>query len=68
MCASCLRKLTAGRGEAKSARDRMATALAAARLVAALALLWFAFYLVGLFLVRAPAGFHDGTIWEEAGR
>lgn len=68
MCASCLRKLLAGRGQAKSARDLLANAMAAARLVAALALLWFAFYLVGLFLVRAPASFHDGTIWEEAGR
>ena len=68
MCAACLRKLTANRGEAKSARSLLAATLAAARLAAALALLWFAFYLVGLFLVRAPTSFHDGTIWEEAGK
>lgn len=68
VCASCLRKLTAGRGEAKTGRSVLAIGVAAARLAAALALLWFAFYLVGLFLVRAPSSFHDGTMWEETGK
>ncbi len=68
MCAVCLRKLTSGQGEATRSRDLMATTLAVARLTAALALLWFAFYLVGLFLVRAPSTFHDGTMWEETGK
>ena len=68
VCASCLRKLTASRGEAKAGRSVLAVGLAAARLAAALALVWFAFYLVGLFLVRAPSSFHDGTMWEETGK
>lgn len=68
MCASCLRKLTTGRRDKKTARNLAAAGLAAARLMAALALLWFAFYLVGLFLVRAPSSFHNGSIWEESGK
>jgi hypothetical protein len=66
VCAACLRKLTAGRGEAKIARNIVAAALAGLRFFAALALLWLAFYLVGLFLARAPSSFHDGTMWEES--
>ena len=65
VCASCLRKITADRGEKKSARRLLAGALAGARFLAALTLLWLAFYLVGLFLARAPTTFHNGTMWEE---
>lgn len=67
MCASCLRKLTATQAETQGTRHLGAAALATVRVVAALALLWLAFYLVGLFLARAPASFHDGTMWEETG-
>ncbi len=65
VCASCLRKLTGSRGERKTARNIVAAALAATRLVAAVGLLWLSFYLMGLFLARAPSTFHDGTMWEE---
>jgi hypothetical protein len=65
VCASCLRKLTAARGEKKTARNVVAATLAGVRLFAAVALLWLAFYLVGLFLARAPTSFHNGTMWEE---
>ena len=68
MCAACLRSLTTDRGDKKTARNLAAAGLAAARLAAALALLWFAFYLVGLFLVRAPSSFHNGSIWEDSGK
>lgn len=27
-------------------------------------ILWYAFYLVGLFLLAIPDTFHEGTIWE----
>jgi hypothetical protein len=65
VCASCLRKLVAGSGEKKTARSVLDAALAAGRFCAALFLLWLAFYLVGLFLARAPSTFHEGTMWEE---
>ena len=65
VCASCLRKLIAGRGEARTARSLAAAAWAGARFCAALLLLWLAFYFVGLFLARAPSNFHNGTVWEE---
>ena len=65
VCAACLRKLTARRDERKAARKFVAAALAAARLFAAVGLLWLGFYLMGLFLARAPSTFHDGTMWGE---
>jgi hypothetical protein len=65
ICASCLRKLVAARGEKKTARTVLAAAFAAVRLCAALVLVWLAFYLVGLSLARAPSTFHDGTMWGE---
>ncbi len=65
VCAACLRKLTGSRGERKTARNIVAAALAATRLAAAVGLLWLSFYLMGLFLARAPSTFHDGTMWEE---
>jgi len=65
VCATCLRKLTGSRSERKTARNILVAALAAARLFASVGLLWLTFYLVGLFLARAPSTFHDGTMWEE---
>jgi hypothetical protein len=62
LCASCLRRLL----EPAAARPRRFAGIG--RLVttcAALALVWFFFFLVGRSLLAIPAPFHDGTIWKS---
>lgn len=63
LCASCLAKLSVGRGgEApKVWRRRL---VGAGGLVAGVLVLWTFFYAVGFGLSRVPPDFHDGTIWK----
>ena len=68
VCAACLRKLTIGRDDRKTVRNIFAALVVATRFAAGVVLLWLTFYLVGLFLARAPTTFHDGTMWKESRR
>jgi hypothetical protein len=34
-------------------------------MVAGLATAWWFFYIIGVFLSRAPASFHEGTVWKN---
>lgn len=61
LCASCLRKLL----EPKAAKPpRFAGIGRIAMSFVALAIAWFAFFVLGRSLLAIPASFHDGTVWK----
>ena len=62
LCADCLAKILRGREKPHSRLTQVATALFSA---SGVALAWLFFYFLGELLARAPASFHEGTIWEK---
>lgn len=61
VCTACLRKLT---------RQPLAKRLAFAKLfrlaqcLVGILLAWFFFFLIGEGLLKLPASFHEGTLWQ----
>lgn len=78
VCAACLSRAAGaadGEGAGKHAgtwaraRKALLSGLGAgARLAGGLVLLWLCFYLAGKILIRIPDSFHEGTVWENAGK
>jgi len=62
ICATCLRKLAAGR-ERRGPRFEGLVFLF--RLAAGIMVLWLTFYCIGQFLLRLPSSFHEGALWRE---
>ncbi len=61
VCSSCLSRL------ARTQPARRPAFVGLARLVQCLAgllIAWFFFFLIGESLLRIPAQFHDGTLWQ----
>jgi hypothetical protein len=66
ICAACLARLGRGAG---AVRARLLDALAGlARCAAGLLVLWLIFFALGAWLLRIPASFHEGLMWEEGGK
>lgn len=61
LCAACLRRLLA---PAAARPPRLAGLGRVVLSFAALALVWFFFFLIGRSLLAIPTSFHDGTIWK----
>lgn len=61
VCASCLARLTAGKGER---RRPFAVAVRALECAVALLVLWLFFYTLGHCLLVLPTSFHEGTVWQ----
>jgi hypothetical protein len=63
LCSSCLAHL-AGR-RCKSERTWGQGLLLAGEGLFGFLVLWYAFYLIGLALLKIPNAFHEGTIWTS---
>ena len=63
ICASCLKKLTAGSQQRK---QRLRLAVQAGQVLAGILVAWLFFYSLGRILLLIPTSFHDGTIWKSA--
>ena len=61
VCAVCLRKLTREESADRSAFGRLLRLLQCA---CGVLVAWFFFFLVGESLLRLPASFHEGTLWQ----
>jgi hypothetical protein len=61
VCSSCLKKLAR---VPLARRLAFSSVLRVAQCVAGIVLAWFFFFLIGDFLLRIPASFHDGTLWQ----
>lgn len=64
LCSECLSHLTVGRTE--SSRCWVHGLGIIVQGIFGFALLWYAFYLVGLVLLTIPDSFHEGTIWQSS--
>jgi hypothetical protein len=62
LCADCLAKIL--RASEKRA-SRLAQVANVFLSVCGIATAWLFFYFVGEMLARAPASFHEGTVWEK---
>lgn len=61
LCSGCLRKLAA---VPFRKRPAFITVKRVFQCGASLIVAWFVFFLVGELLVRIPAEFHEGTLWQ----
>lgn len=62
LCSTCLTKLVSAEAKRRSIFKHPVQILLMAM---GLAVGWWFFYLVGFFLSRAPASFHEGTLWKN---
>lgn len=62
LCADCLAKILRLSEKRSSALTQIASALFS---LAGIAVAWLFFYFAGDLLARAPASFHEGTVWEK---
>lgn len=62
LCASCLKKLTAGQ---KRRGIRLGGLLHVLRAAAGFLVIWLFFLYLGEFLLSIPTQFHDGTVWQK---
>jgi hypothetical protein len=63
LCADCLSKMLRPSEQRGSALAQVATAVFS---LGGIAVAWLFFNLIGELLARAPASFHEGTVWEKA--
>ena len=61
VCAACLKKLAR---QPLNRRIAFARLLRFARCVLGVLIAWFFFFLIGEALLRIPASFHEGTLWQ----
>ena len=61
LCTTCLKKLTR---EPLVKRPAFRGTLRAVQCAAAVILTWFFFFLIGESLLKIPASFHEGTLWQ----
>jgi hypothetical protein len=67
LCAACLRALlVAAKPSGRRTRRALAVVWQALQVGAALALIWFFFYLCAQTLISLPSKFHEGTVWSES--
>lgn len=66
ICSTCL-ALKAEKAKANSVPRFAARLRENVALIGALLLLWFAFYELGVVLLRIPPELHDGTLWKRFG-
>lgn len=62
ICADCLKKIAVG---PVVHRRRLAALLPLVQGLIGLVLLWVVFNSIGRVLIRIPASFHEGTVWEK---
>jgi hypothetical protein len=63
LCSPCLGRLTVR--SQKPGRKWLQGLLPAVQGLFGFFLIWYLFYLVGLFLLTIPQAFHEGTIWQS---
>ena len=61
ICASCLKKVTSPAPVRRTVLARLAR-LAGGTF--GLLIAWFFFFLIGAALLKVPASFHEGTLWQ----
>ena len=61
LCTTCLKKLTRLPFAQRFAFAKM---LRLAQCAAGIVLVWFFFFLIGAGLLKLPASFHEGTLWQ----
>ena len=61
ICAACLNKLTHVSGRRSMA---LAGLMRLTNFIVGLLIAWFFFFLIGDALLRVPASFHEGTLWQ----
>ena len=61
VCAACLKKLTR---QPPSRHAALARLLRLARCAFGILIAWFFFFLIGESLLKLPATFHEGTLWQ----
>jgi hypothetical protein len=61
ICAACLRKLAR---VPLLQRPAFANLIRAGQCLAGLVMVWFFFHLTAELLLKLPANFHEGTLWE----
>ena len=62
LCSMCLQHITRGREKKSKAWVQSFFWLGQGGI--GFVLIWYAFYLMGLFLLKIPHTFHEGTIWQ----
>jgi hypothetical protein len=62
ICAACLKKLT---HEAPVRRTMLTRLLRLAGGTLGILIAWFFFFLIGEALLKMPASFHEGTLWQS---
>jgi len=63
LCAACLRKLAR---LPLLQRRGFGTVMRVGQCLLGLLLAWFVFYLAGETLLKLPASFHEGTLWQAS--
>lgn len=61
VCSACLKKLARAPHARRPALLRI---LRFAQCLAGLTVAWFFFFAIGAALLKIPASFHDGTLWQ----
>jgi hypothetical protein len=61
LCTACLKRLAR---QTLAQRFAFAKVLRAAQFILGILLAWFFFFLIGEGLLRLPASFHEGTLWQ----
>ena len=61
VCAACLKKLTR---QSVARHTILVRLLHFARCVFGIMIAWFFFFLIGDGLLKLPASFHEGTLWQ----
>ncbi|HLX95363.1 MAG TPA: rhomboid family protein [Verrucomicrobiae bacterium] len=64
VCAACLKKLTQPPFQQRPAFVNL---LRAVQCALGILLAWFFFFLIGEGLLKLPASFHEGTLWQASG-
>src|SRR5690349_3805467 len=62
LCSACLARSTAAHEKRK---HRLVVIRRAASTTAGVLMLWLVFYWVGLWILKMPPDFHDGTVWRK---
>jgi hypothetical protein len=61
VCAACLKNLTA---RPPVRRTTLVRLLGLAQCAFGILIAWFFFFLIGAGLLKLPASFHEGTLWQ----
>jgi len=61
LCAACLKKLTR---RPLAQRFAFAKIFRLAQFAFGILIAWFFFFLIGAALLKIPASFHEGTLWQ----